>query len=547
MFTTISLAIPTSWQAPELLLSSTPEENKLILEAGCQILLTSRNESAGLNNKDERQRLRNDSEAKISEIRMRLQGELEEEKRNSQKILAEKELQLSEEKKRAQRLLSEKDAQIDILTVYKSTSEIRISETRQQERDSLSEEITTLKNELARLKRSGELEIERIKHSSEAEISRIKHTSDEEHTRWIDRSRDEHSSLIEQLNTMKEERLTWLDGAKREREAAQLALEKERDAGRHEREKILSNSERERETLLQKLDEVKNATTAMQVRRANSSNKGGDNEREFLEIIMNTFGPSADFLYIKKELNAGDHRFEWEGSRIMVENKKGYTESALRGTGGLPKAIKDFTNNPDCNLLIFISEDTVVPDHAKPGDIDIGIVDKRPAIFLGNFARQDDKITYIISILMPIMRLLLKVYKKNDINEANDAEKLGDVIHKIQCLKNEYVTQFSSFQKTIKEFERQQTSGIDRLKNAATSLLGIFNSSLNSILNEETKLEPEKIEPESCVTYTNDVLQGMKMEPELQEIAKKLNISGRTKLTKSELIKRILEKEVIDL
>lgn len=508
MFTTISLHIPSSWQIPEVLSSSTADENKIILESGCQILMASRNESAGLNNRDELRRLRNDSEAKIAEARSRFNNELEEEKRNSQKLLSEKDAQINEDKRKSLRLLSEKDAIIDVLTVYKSSSETRISETRQQERNSLTEEMAYLKDEVIRLKRVSEDEISKIRHSSE------------------------------------EERLRSLNESKLEREASQVAIEREREAARLEREKILSTGERERDILMQQIQELHRSSTAIQLRRANSSTKGGDNEREFLDIIMNTFGPAQDFVYIKKEFNAGDHRFDWEGYRIMVENKKGYTESALRGTGGLPKAIKDFTNNSDCNLLIFISEDTPVPDHTKPGDIDIGMIDKRPAIFIGNFARHDDKISYINSILMPIMRILLKVYKQNNVNEVNDSEKLGDVIHRVQCLKNNYITKFTDFQKTIKAFERAQTSGIDGIKSSANSLLELFNSSLNSILNEETKVVEES---ESGVSYTNEALQAMKMEPELQEIAKKLNISGRTKLTKPDLIKRIIEKNVIDL
>jgi hypothetical protein len=65
---------------------------------------------------------------------------------------------------------------------------------------------------------------------------------------------------------------------------------------------------------------------------------------------------------------------------------------------------------------------------------------------------------------------------------------------------------------------------------------------LNSILDEEEKSVAEELD--SNIKYTNESLQLMKMEPELQDIAKKLNISGRTKLTKSDLIKRILEKNV---
>ena len=473
MFSILSLPIPSSWKIPELLVSSSPEDNKIILEAGCQILTTSRTESAGLNNKDAQLRLKKDAEGKIDEARSKFNRELE-----------ELQSKLTDDKLNFQRVLAERDAQIEVLTVFKGSAQSHINEIRQDTRNSMMEEMINLKEELAK----------------------IKHSSDEE-------------------------RLRWLDISKEEREIARV-----------EREKILSSSEKEREALLLQLRELNKSSTATQIRKANSSTKGGDNERDFLEIIKNTFGIAGDFTLLKKELNAGDHRFDWEGYRVMTENKIGYTESALRQKEGLPKAVKDFTNNTDCDILLFISEDTVVPDHSKPGDIDIGMIDRRPAIFLGNFGKQEDKISYIHSILMPIMRILLKVYKSNDINKIDDIEKLGDVIHKVQCLKNTYITKFVEFQKSIKAFERVQNSGIDGIKCAANSLLELFSSSLNSILDEEEKSIIEDAEPN--LVYTNESLQGMKMEPELQDIARKLNISGRTKLIKPDLIKRILEKNI---
>jgi len=471
MFTTLSLSVPISWQIPELLSSSSPEENKLILESGCQILINSRIESAGLNNKDAQIRLKRDAEGKIDEARSKFNRELDD--------LRSK---LNEEKLNFQRLLAEKDAQIDVLTVFKGSTQTHINDIRQETRNSFMEEMANLKEELVKIKLYSD-----------------------------------------------EQRLRWLDESKAEREIARI-----------ERERILSNSEKERESFLQQIRELNKLTTALQVRKANSSIKGGDNERDFLEIIKNTFGIAGDFMLLKKELNAGDHRFDWEGYRVMTENKIGYTESALRQKEGLPKAIKDFTNNSDCDILLFISEDTVVPDHSKPGDIDFGIVDRRPAIFIGNFAKHEDKIYYINSILMPTMRILLKVYKSNDVTKIDDTERLGDVIHKVQSLKNNYIGKFIEFQKSIKAFERAQNSGIDGIKSAASSLLELFSSSLNTILNEEEKIE----DSEPGLTYTNEALQLMKMEPDLQEIAKKLNISGRTKLTKSDLIKRILEKNI---
>lgn len=471
MFTTLSLSVPISWKIPELLSSSTPDENKLILDSGCQILTTSRAESAGLNNKDAHLRLKKDAETRVEEARYTFTRELDDLR-----------VKLEGEKLQFQRTLAERDAQITILSAFKESSQCHINTIRDDTRNSFIAEMATLKDELSKMKKS-----------------------------------------------LEEERVRWLEGSKEERETARI-----------ERERILSNSVKERESLLQQICDLNKSSTSIQLRKANSSTKGGDNEREFLEIIKNTFGIAGDFMLIKKELNAADHRFVWEGYRIMIENKIGYSESALRQKEGLPKAIKDFTNNTECDILLFISEDTAIPDHSKPGDIDFGIIDRRPAIFIGNFARQEDKISYINSILIPMIRILLRVYKKDEVIPVDDTEKLCDVIHKIQYLKNTYITKFMDFQKTIKGFERAQNSGIDGIKSAATTLLEIFTSSLNSILDEEEKNSIKDDVP--ILGYTNESLQAMRIEPDLQDIAKKLNISGRTKLTKTDLIKRIIEK-----
>jgi hypothetical protein len=275
----------------------------------------------------------------------------------------------------------------------------------------------------------------------------------------------------------------------REEYKEQLALQNERIEQLNKEKQDLTfhfmeEARKEREKESQEREKLVDTIHELKVRKANSSNKGGDNERDFAELLKNTFGTASDYNLIKKELNAGDHRINWEGARIMFENKVGYTESALRGKDGLPKALKDFTHHTDCNALIFISEDTSVPDHVKPGDIDFSIIDGRPVIFIGHFSKQQDKVIYLITIVIPLLRILLKISRKNDVTEDTDATRLKQVINSMHRLQNNFSQRLNEYYNKLNAYERQQKSSISELKSLAKSDAVFFESSLNCIFEE---------------------------------------------------------------
>ena len=51
--------------------------------------------------------------------------------------------------------------------------------------------------------------------------------------------------------------------------------------------------------------------------------KGGDNEKDFADLLVNTFGQSRNWKYLPKKHNSGDHLVMWEGYKLMFENKIG--------------------------------------------------------------------------------------------------------------------------------------------------------------------------------------------------------------------------------
>jgi len=279
----------------------------------------------------------------------------------------------------------------------------------------------------------------------------------------------------------------------------------------------------------------------LQGRKANSSFKGGDNEREFIEILKNTFGTSESFNLLKKELNAGDNRIDWEGFRIMIENKIGYTESALRGKDGVPKAIKDFTQHTDCNALIFISEDTAVPDHTKPGDIDISVIDGRLAIFIGHFSRQQNKTEYLTTIVIPILRVGLKLFKKNDRSELNDANRIKQVMNLLSRLKGKVIERLGSYKNKLNEFERNQKSWLSELKSLVESDTTFIISAMTDILDDGSNDHPIAVtESSSEVNHNRESLTELTVD-NLIPIAKQLKIIGYSRMNKTELINKILE------
>lgn len=361
-----------------------------------------------------------------------------------------------------------------------------------------------------------------------ASESQIRESINDETSRY----RSEISTITEKNDQLHKEMIKMRSSLELEK---QEMLYRQIEEAKKEREKITEDARKEREKFLETI-------SMLQGRKANSSFKGGDNEREFIELLKNTFGTSESFNLLKKELNAGDNRIDWEGFRIMIENKIGYTESALRGKDGVPKAIKDFTQHTDCNALIFISEDTAVPDHTKPGDIDISMVDGRLAIFIGNFSRQQSKSEYFTTLLIPILRVGLKLFKKSDRSDLNDVNRIKQVMNLLSRLKGKIVERLGNYKNKLNEFERNQKSWLSELKSLVESDTTFIVSAMTDILGDGSNDHDTPVSDSSpdIKTYNREALIELTVD-NLIPIAKQLKIIGYSKMNKTDLINKILE------
>lgn len=478
MNTNVIISVPNAWTRPSILDTSTPEENRLILESGCQILTTSRSEAAGINNEAEKIRLKNDAAAKIEDAKKQLTREIDDLKRK-----------LVEQTNASNINAAEMTAQIEVLTAAKMTVQTQIEDARKVARDSSINEVKALREELEKVKKASEEERKQL-----AEAARV-----------------------------------------------------EREQERIERQSIISKTSQDKELLVAEVSKLRDLHSAIQLRKSNSSLKGADNEKSFEVILKETFGTAKDFNLLEKKSNSGDFRLVWEGGILMFEVKAGYTEARLRDKGGIPKSHKDFTSHTECNALIFVSEDTSIPDHSRAGDIDFEWIDGRPVIYIGNFARQLDKVYFINVILIPILRTLLKMSKQDASIDCDVTNKLHQVINEINRAKNLIHERLRLQQNKLAEYARQQQSGLNELKSLCASDAKLIEMMFTNMLTitpvEDTVvIETKTIVPMVTNTLmTKEHLENMVVD-QLKGIAKGYGITGLKKMTKPILIDEIIKK-----
>lgn len=213
------------------------------------------------------------------------------------------------------------------------------------------------------------------------------------------------------------------------------------------------------------LEKERKKNSMIDMRLSNSSLKGKDNEDEFENLLNNTFGISEHYQYLPKKHHSGDHLIKWEGCMLMFENKNVQNKSSLSQDNGLPKAHRDFQNNLECDALIFVSQNTSIPEHSRPGDIDFDNIAGRPIIYIGNFYKHDNKVDYMLSIVMPILRLMLKLYNNVDNDDDEKLDNLNNKMRQIQILVGDLLKNLKENRNKINKFKREIEDKITELKN----------------------------------------------------------------------------------
>lgn len=230
-----------------------------------------------------------------------------------------------------------------------------------------------------------------------------------------------------------------------------------------------------------KLEKERKKNSIIDMRLSNSSLKGKDNEDEFENLLNNTFGISEHYQYLPKKHHSGDHLIKWEGCMLMFENKNVQKKSTLSHDNGLPKAHRDFQNNLECDALIFVSQNTSIPEHSRPGDIDFDNIAGRPIIYIGNFYKHDNKVDYMLSIVMPILRLMLKLYNNVDNDDDEKLDNLNNKMRQIQNLVGDLLKNLKENKNKINKFKREIEDKITELKNINTKNIKLTGDILKVI------------------------------------------------------------------
>ena len=257
-----------------------------------------------------------------------------------------------------------------------------------------------------------------------------------------------------------------------------------------QRAEELVNAERARSD---KAIEEKNRTIEMlHGISTSSSQKGGVYEQKIKHCVINAFGTANKFDILDKQYESGDHVVEWEIYKMMIEDK----DKKEIDAEDIRKAHRDFTKHSECDILLFISARAHIPKHQRPGDIDIALVDGRPAIYLGNFNDKENKILYLKS-LQPVMRTLIELTKKAAEGHEVLNERLSDKLRSIRqyFIYNEQI--INDMVNKAKAAERNIKTSLDELMLTITNVQTAFKNSMASIINDEDTSTPvvEEVEP----------------------------------------------------
>ncbi|XP_046458946.1 uncharacterized protein LOC124205543 [Daphnia pulex] len=429
----IELGLPFGFQPDPILETATPEQRAIVLTTGCVALKALLFKTDSLSNEEAYKKATAEQ---------------------AEKWLAEK----SELEKKA---LREKKELED-----KKAAEVR------QLNDKLIAEQKKIKRKEEELTEADTL---RAKAEREAEILRKRESQTliDERTRTRSQVESENSREIEKLTQELKETKSKIEETEK---ALREALKKVGDTA--------LEAEKDKNAAVDKVREESTAKIlALTSRQSNSSLKGQDNEKMFGELLHKVFGISADYVKQEHRIESGDHIIEWEGLKLMFENK--YYEKQVT-SDEVEKAIKDFKKHPECDVLIFVSEKSSIAKHQRPGHLDIDIVDGRAAIWIGEFNRNEDKVVYL-QMIAQVIRQLANFQKR--------AKEIGDGDGVVEDYKSKILTIRRYFESTNEDlkslvkaqfaYQRAQKVAWDALKEQINTFKGNFDRRLQSAMKDE--------------------------------------------------------------
>jgi hypothetical protein len=221
-----------------------------------------------------------------------------------------------------------------------------------------------------------------------------------------------------------------------------------------------------------KIERDKNCNSAI---RANKSVYiGKDNEDAFAELLNKSFGSDPNYRKLPKTTEAGDHIIEWKAMKLMFENKK-YASTVSKTE--VDKAVSDFMKNQDCDVLIFVSEDSHIANNKR--HFDITYEDGRPAIWIGEFYLNEDKVVYL-ELVGQVAQELVRLQKREKKLESGDEivdykNKVDDLI----LLFNMTKVDLDKLLKLQKSCKREQNKIWEKMHREIVSIIARFTCSIS--------------------------------------------------------------------
>jgi len=181
-----------------------------------------------------------------------------------------------------------------------------------------------------------------------------------------------------------------LQSDKAAREAALTAVSQERSA-----------IERRVVGIGELLDRMTDLSGRMDTSRLTSSARGRDNETNSRQLIIDAFGtPGSGFTMHHREDFAGDQIFDWNGLRLMWEDKR-YTTTVPKAE--VDKAWRDFDANQDCHVLLFVSAHSPIQGRESSSGIVSEVREGRLMLYLSCFKNNLDQVGYVKTVVQTIL------------------------------------------------------------------------------------------------------------------------------------------------
>jgi hypothetical protein len=176
-----------------------------------------------------------------------------------------------------------------------------------------------------------------------------------------------------------------------------------------------------------------------EVERMKSSVKGIVNEKNSHQLIIGTFGGfGSSFSMQEKKLYSCDHIFDWNGLRILWEDKD-YMANVNRAE--IEKAYRDFDINQDCHVLLFVSANSAIVGHECSSGIDAELRNGRLILFVSHFKQRSDPQGYIRNIIQPIIAGMKNMLLGKSIHTTEQSEMVMHIFHNLKPLITSMVEQ----------------------------------------------------------------------------------------------------------